>query len=133
MRLPWRVLTRRAGSGEVWRRRLSAAASAGAGTDVSEPWATHAGEGALLLRFGTEIGVGVNQRVLDCLGALDSCVSRPAGIYEMLPGYSSLMVHFDPLQTSHAEVEKWCNGGATAAAVQTPKSEVNHSTTRYAC
>ena len=82
----------------------------------SEPWARTAGEGALLLRFGTDVDVSVNKRVLALMSALDEG-SPLDGVREMLPAYSSLMVHFDPLAVSGVEVEEWCraalaDGGA---------------------
>eukprot|EP01048_Picozoa_sp_COSAG05_P007879 COSAG05_NODE_573_length_8601_cov_58.330981_11_plen_97_part_00 len=49
------------------RRPLSSSSSSG-----SKPWFTHAGEGAVLLRFGTSIDTDVNKRVLACLRVLDS-------------------------------------------------------------
>ena len=79
-----------------------------------QPWACPAGEGALLLRFGTEIDVGVNARVLACMSALDRAL--PAGVREVLPAYASLLVHFDPLVVSAAEVEQWCLEAAATAS-----------------
>ena len=61
------------------------------------PWATTAGEGGLLLRFGTKIDLALNERVLSCLATLDAG-PRPTGVVEVLPAYASLLVHFDPLQ-----------------------------------
>ena len=82
----------------------------------SPPAARTAGEGALLLRFGTDVDVSVNKRVLALMSALDEG-SPLDGVREMLPAYSSLMVHFDPLAVSGVEVEEWCraalaDGGA---------------------
>ena len=79
------------------------------------PWARPVGEGALLLRFGTEIDETVNTRVLDYMATLD-LAPRPAGVRDVLPAYASLMVHFDPLRLTAAEVEHWC---CEAAATET--------------
>lgn len=65
------------------------------------------GEGALVLRFGTQINLDVNQRALQCLATLDKGPTLE-GVTDMLPGYASLMVHFDPVVVSAATVESWC-------------------------
>ena len=78
-----------------------------------------AGTGAMLLRFGTGIDRAVSERVLAALAALDRAApSRPAGVFEVLPSYASLFVHFDPLRTTAADVERWLRtsaGGAECA------------------
>ena len=73
----------------------------------------HVGESALLLRFGTAIDLEVNKRVIHCLAALDRA-PQLSGIKDMLPAYASLLVHFDPLAVSSAEVEHWCAEAAAA-------------------
>ena len=80
------------------------------------PWERVAlvGESALLLRFGTTIDLEVNKRVIHCLAALDRA-PQLAGVKDMLPAYASLLVHFDPLAVSSAEVEHWCAEAAAAA------------------
>lgn len=102
----------------------------GGGGAAATPWTTHAGEGAVLLRFGTTIDLDVNERVLACLGVLSGGGSSagiggaattpglecPRGVREVLPAYASLLVHFDPLTASRADVERWCLEGAALAA-----------------
>ena len=80
------------------------------------PWerVAHVGESALLLRFGTAIDLEVNKRVIRCLAALDRA-PQLSGVKDMLPAYASLLVHFDPLAVSSAEVERWCAEAAASA------------------
>ena len=94
-------------------RRLASTASG------TEPWVSHAGEGALLLRFGTEIDVGLNTKTLDYMATLDSA-PMPSGVREILPSYASLLVHFDPLVVSSSEVEEWCREVAASGGSGRP-------------
>ena len=86
------------------------------GLASSPPWerVAHVGESGLLLRFGTSIDMEVNKRVIACLSAFDQA-SPLSGVQDMLPGYASLLLHYDPLTVSSAEVEQWCTD---VAAVQ---------------
>ena len=89
------------------RRTISTAAA---------PWVRRAGEGGLLLRFGTGIDTAVSERVLACLAALDQSAAKPDGVRDVLPAYASLLIHFDPLIVSSADVEEWCVGVAGSAS-----------------
>jgi KipI family sensor histidine kinase inhibitor len=61
-----------------------------------------AGDAALVVELGDTIDAAVNARVL----ALDAAVARAAipGIVETVPTYRSLLVHYDPLRVSAAEL-----------------------------
>eukprot|EP00928_Gymnodinium_smaydae_P018066 TRINITY_DN16878_c1_g3_i2.p1 TRINITY_DN16878_c1_g3~~TRINITY_DN16878_c1_g3_i2.p1 ORF type:complete len:604 (+),score=76.29 TRINITY_DN16878_c1_g3_i2:51-1814(+) len=95
-------------------KRSFAAATGGA----SAPWVRHAGEGALLIRFGTEIDIEVNKRALACLSALEQVppTKRPVGLqsFELIPAYASVLVRFDPLLAQLSEVERWCMEASAA-------------------
>ena len=77
------------------------------------PWISYAGEGGLLLRFGTDIDMEVNKKVLAYLKMLDKTPPL-SGVKEVLPAYASLLVHFDPLKVSSSEVEQWCRDAAAS-------------------
>ena len=107
--------------------RRGLASSTGGGPSVRP-----AGEGALLLRFGTDIDLQVSERVLSCMAALDAATDKPDGVRETLPGYASLMVHFDPLAVSAAAVEQWCQGvAATASSDPAAETRVVEIPVRY--
>jgi KipI family sensor histidine kinase inhibitor len=61
-----------------------------------------AGECAVVVEYGSIVDPVVHDRVL----ALDAAVAKAAikGVTETVPTYRSLMVHFDPLQISQAEL-----------------------------
>ena len=58
------------------------------------------GDSAVVVEFGTEIDRDVSEQVLR-LGARIS-TARLAGVIETVPTFRSLMVHYDPMQTSSA-------------------------------
>jgi 5-oxoprolinase (ATP-hydrolysing) subunit B len=59
-------------------------------------------EAALLVEFGDAIDAAINARVL----GLDRAIAgaRIRGVIETVPTYRSLLVHYDPLQSSYAEL-----------------------------
>jgi allophanate hydrolase subunit 1 len=61
------------------------------------------GDAALLVQFGDEIDLAINQRV----HALDAQLRKNAigGVIEMVPAYASLAVHYDPLALTCAEAK----------------------------
>ena len=63
------------------------------------------GDSALLIQFGDEIDPAINQRV----HALDSLLSaiRIAGVIECVPAYATLLIHYDPLILTYAQVSEW--------------------------
>ena len=76
----------------------------------SVPWVRPLGEGAILLRFGTQISDDVNGKVLEYMNSLEKTMHGVDGVKEILPAFASLLVHFDPLKISANEVEEWCLG-----------------------
>ena len=62
------------------------------------------GDTALAVEFGERIDRATSERVL----ALHDRLAHAAlpGVVELLPTFRSLMVHYDPLRTSHAELSR---------------------------
>ncbi len=60
------------------------------------------GDAALLVEFGDEISMAANDRVRAFDAALSAAAMR--GIVESVPAYRSLLVEYDPLQWSWAEL-----------------------------
>ena len=65
------------------------------------------GDSALLIRFGDEINLEVNQRV----HALDALLRAETitGITEAVPAYTTLLVHYDPLELTYENLLEWVN------------------------
>ncbi len=63
------------------------------------------GDAALLVLYGDEIELAINQRV----HALDARLRMKAisGVIEMVPAYASLVVHYDPLRLTCAQATDW--------------------------
>jgi inhibitor of KinA len=83
---------------------------------------TAAGDAALVVRFGDAIDPAVNDRVLAALAALDRA-PLPA-VIDLVPGYASLMVVYDPAVADAAEVEAWAAGALAAAPLASTSREV---------
>ena len=64
-----------------------------------------AGDSALVAEYGTAIDAVVNGRVRRLDAALTASPVR--GVVETVPTYRSLMVHYDPMAISRADVERW--------------------------
>lgn len=80
------------------------------------------GDSALLIRLGDEIDPALNRRV----HALDARLREEplAGVLETAPAYASLVVHYDPLVVTHAQVCSWVQERiprATGASPATPR------------
>jgi len=62
-------------------------------------------DSAILIPLGDSIDPAVNRRV----HALAARLARNplAGVSEMVPGYAALVVHYDPLTLTHAQVTEW--------------------------
>ena len=72
---------------------------------ASRPRFLLAGDAALVVEFGDEIDPAINRRVHALARAL---AENPLpGLGEAVPSYRSLLVHYDPLRLSHAEVESF--------------------------
>jgi len=97
--------------------------------EASTPWFRHAGEGALLIRFGTKIDTEVNKQVIAYMSRLDKAPGLD-GVKDVLPTYASLLVKFDPLRLSSSQVEQWCLEATSsdasdpnaAASVEAPRT-----------
>lgn len=70
------------------------------------PKILHAGDAALVVEFGATIDAALN----DLVHRLDAATrqARIAGIVETVPTYRSLLVLFDPLRATAADVAKSC-------------------------
>ncbi|MGE3917751.1 MAG: 5-oxoprolinase subunit PxpB [Hyphomicrobiaceae bacterium] len=62
-----------------------------------------AGDTALVVEFGDTVDREVSDRVLALAGAVDAAAL--SGVVEVVPTFRSLMVHYDPLVTSHDALE----------------------------
>jgi KipI family sensor histidine kinase inhibitor len=81
------------------------------------------GESALLVQLADGIDLSINDRVY----ALDSWMGEAvaSGVTQWVPGYASILIHFDPLQTDVSAVQDWfqerfqsCPSGAERHPVQ---------------
>lgn len=62
------------------------------------------GDTALAVEFGERIDRSISERVLALHDRLAH--APPPGVVELLPTFRSLMVHYDPLRISHAELAR---------------------------
>jgi inhibitor of KinA len=71
------------------------------------------GDRAILIQLGDEIDLDVNHRV----HALDARLQLkpPAGVIETVPAYATILVHYDPLTLSTAQVTAWLKEGMEMA------------------
>lgn len=66
------------------------------------------GDSALLVQFGDEIDITINQQVHSLAALLNS--SPLHGLIETVPAYSTLLVHYDPLVLTESEIRTWVRG-----------------------
>lgn len=68
----------------------------------SDPLFLPAGDTALVVQFGETVDRAINARVRQ----LDAAVrqARLAGVVETVPTFRSLMIHYDPMATSHGDL-----------------------------
>jgi KipI family sensor histidine kinase inhibitor len=66
------------------------------------------GDSALLVLLGDEIDIMINEQV-HVLAALIN-ISPLGGVIETVPAYSTLLVHYDPLQLTEVELHEWLRG-----------------------
>ncbi len=80
------------------------------------------GDAALLVTLGETIDLATNRRAHALAAAL---VERPLpGIGEAVPGYTTLLVHYDPLALDYEQVLEWvqaCLSEASAALLPEPR------------
>ncbi|KFE66816.1 Allophanate hydrolase 2 subunit 1 [Hyalangium minutum] len=63
------------------------------------------GDSAFILRFGDAISLEIHERVVATLRVLDSW--RERWVVDLVPGYASVMVHYDALQVDPERVRRW--------------------------
>jgi len=70
-----------------------------------KPLLTPFGDSALLIKFGDEIDLSINRRV----HALDALLraSPQNGFIESVPAYATLLVIYDPLILTYAQISDW--------------------------
>jgi inhibitor of KinA len=72
-----------------------------------------AGDRALVIEFGDTVDRGLSGAVLRLAALID--VAAIPGVVEMVPTFRSLLVHYDPLSTTAAELERRIAGLAGRA------------------
>lgn len=65
------------------------------------------GDSALVIQMGETIDLEINQ-IVHALASL-LMYQPPAGIGEAVPAYTTVLIHYDPLQLSYSTVLKWIN------------------------
>lgn len=74
-----------------------------------------ASDRSLLVRFGDEISPRLHRQVRDFVRAF-----RAPGVTNLHPAYASVLISFDPLRTTHAEMEQAARAAAGVRAAETP-------------
>ena len=72
---------------------------------IFEPKIVPLGDAALLVQLGDEIDLTINQRVHNLSFLIDAAPLN--GITETVPAYGTLLVHYDPLTVTHAQLLEW--------------------------
>jgi KipI family sensor histidine kinase inhibitor len=67
-----------------------------------------AGDSSLLVSFAPEISLAVHQQVHSLYGFLKR--RNPQGLVNLHPAYCTVLIEFNPLQASHAEIEAAVRG-----------------------
>ena len=102
----------------LWQARTFAAAPS--------PWVRPLGEGALLLRFGNDISNDINRNVLNHMRSLEKNRGNIHGVKEILPAFASLLVHYDPLEVTSAQIEEWCFSVSSGDDTETGNARTVH-------
>ena len=76
------------------------------------PHFSPAGDSALLVELGDQIDLPTNRR----LHALANWLRQQPGLGEAVPGYAALLVHYNPLELTYAEVLDLVRRGLSLAA-----------------
>ena len=66
------------------------------------------GDSALLVQLGDEIDITINQRVHTLANLLNT--SPLDGVFETVPAYITLLIHYDPLVLTDVQIHKWVRG-----------------------
>src|SRR6266516_252424 len=72
---------------------------------IFKPKIVPLGDAALLIQFGNEIDITINQHVHALARLINN--SPLDGIIEIVPAYATLLVHYDPLTLTYTEIRKW--------------------------
>src|SRR5712691_5697892 len=97
-------MTRHAGIGSVGAARdQTTVTSDDRMPSAPQPRFLTAGDTALVVEFGDRVDAHLSALVLALAQKLDA--SRLVGVVEVVPTFRSLMVHYDPLQLSHADLQ----------------------------
>ena len=82
------------------------------------------GDSSLLIHLGDDIDLATNLRVHALDARLTSSQFRPEGIIETAPAYATLLVHYNPLVLTSAQVIDWLRAEMTVieeAAARRPR------------
>src|SRR5205807_9136389 len=79
------------------------------------------GEAGLLVPFGQGISVPVNEKVLAAFEYLRS--ARIVGIHDLVPAYSTLLVHFSPDEVDSESLRQYLENTLLRADVPAPAKE----------
>ena len=74
----------------------------------SKPRIVPLGDSSLLIQWGDEIDLTINRRV-HALSALIEATPL-AGIYETVPAYATLVIHYDPAVLTNSQITAWVRG-----------------------
>ena len=72
-----------------------------------KPVITPLGDSALLVQLADEIDLEINRRIHVLDGLI--CAAPMNGIVECVPAYGTLLIHYDPLSLSYAQLSEWVN------------------------
>jgi inhibitor of KinA len=90
-------------------------------------WTT-ASDHSLLVRFGEEVSLDIHQRVL----RLSRLLEGSPKLLNIHPGYSTLLISFDPRRNSYTAVEEVLRSAlARMDAIGTPPPRLNEVPVRY--
>ena len=78
-------------------------AASAPGLSEGYPRLLHAGDTAVVVELGPEVDAAVNLQVMRLTAVIRE--SRLAGVHECVPSFRSVMVHYDPLETTYARTE----------------------------
>jgi len=82
------------------------------------------GDSSLLVHFGDDIDLATNRRVHALDVRLQSSQAGLDGVIETVPAYGTLLVHYDPLRLTCAQVTEWLEAemaDADEAATRKPR------------
>jgi inhibitor of KinA len=86
------------------------------------------GDSCYCLQLGSELSRDTNSQILSMYHRIKHQADPPPGILDIVPAYSTLGVHFDPVRSNAADIKAWMlslaegSKGQAAERVQTGKS-----------